>query len=389
MGSRKIKKIVLVTGLLFATGIVANEYAEFQKQQQAAYTNFKQTIQEEFEAYSKAHNEAYKEFSKQLLQTWPEIDGEAELSTKSKFVEYTPDLQSKKVIDYEKEDITLEVVAKTADEARNKMNTLFDDLLTQTVKDAHSKDILEQKISTKLKKPSKTVQSTQELIGDILTAREKETLKKEIEKKKLVVVKHKDHFIYKANVKMPSDSVIKKAKTFKKDVLKNAQKQEVPASLIFAIMHSESSFNPMARSHIPAFGLMQIVPKSAGIDSYRYLYNEKKLLSSSYLYNPSQNITIGSAYLHILYFRYLKKITNPQSRLYCTIAAYNTGAGNVARTFTGSTNISKAANSINKLTPEEVYQKLISNLPYNETRKYLKKVNDRVSSYNTLLQTKL
>ena len=40
-----------------------------------------------------------------------------------------------------------------------------------------------------------------------------------------------------------------------------------------------------------------------------------------------------------------------------------------------------------ELTPQQVYNKLISNLPYNETRKYLKKVNDRVSAYNKLLRT--
>jgi len=152
-------------------------------------------------------------------------------------------------------------------------------------------------------------------------------------------------------------------------------------------MHSESSFNPMARSHIPAFGLMQIVPRSAGVDSYQYLYNKKRILSSSYLYNSENNIKIGSAYLHILYYRYLKKIKNPQSRLYCTIAAYNTGAGNVARTFIGSTNINKAAQTINSMSPDAVLKTLMRKLPYNETKKYLKKVNDRVSAYNKLLKT--
>jgi len=75
--------------------------------------------------------------------------------------------------------------------------------------------------------------------------------------------------------------------------------------------------------------------------------------------------------------------------LYCTIAAYNTGAGNVAKTFIGNRNINKAAITINKLTPKQVYTKLMSNLPYNETKKYLKKVNDRVAAYNKLLETSL
>jgi membrane-bound lytic murein transglycosylase C len=151
-------------------------------------------------------------------------------------------------------------------------------------------------------------------------------------------------------------------------------------------MHSESSFNPMARSHIPAFGLMQIVPRSAGVDTYQFLYGEKKLLSADYLYNPQNNIKIGSTYLHILYYRYLRHIKDSQSRLYCAIAAYNTGAGNVAKSFIGNYNIAKASEKINAMSSQEVYTHLLRNLPYNETRKYLQKVNDRRAVYAHLIQ---
>jgi len=266
---------------------------------------------------------------------------------------------------------------------------MFNDLFKEDVKTAYRKDLLEKKIIKKLKKKRKPVTSNRKLIADMINAQEKRAMRNKLRKQNLVIVKHKGKFIYKANVKMPPNSMIRKAKTFKKDVIKNANKQQIPPELIYAIMHSESSFNPMARSHIPAFGLMQIVPRSAGIDSYQYLYKKKRVLSSAYLYNASKNITIGSGYLHVLYYRYLKKIKNPQSRLYCAIAAYNTGAGNVAKTFIGNTNINRASTTINKLTPQQVYNKLVSNLPYNETRKYLKKVNDRVSAYNKLLKTTL
>ena len=149
-------------------------------------------------------------------------------------------------------------------------------------------------------------------------------------------------------------------------------------------MHSESNFNPRARSYIPAFGLMQLVPKTAGIDSYRYLYKKKRLVSSSYLYDSTNNITLGTAYLHILYYSYLRKIKNPQSRLYCTIAAYNTGAGNIAYAFTRKYNMSKAAPLINRLTPDEVYAKLLKDLRWDEPKHYLKKVSKRMLAYEKL-----
>lgn len=231
--------------------------------------------------------------------------------------------------------------------------------------------------------------SNKKLIADIINAQEQQRLKEKVKTQKLVKVKHNGKFIYKANVKLPSDTTQRKAKAFKSAVHKNATKQKIPAELVYAIMHSESSFNPMARSHIPAFGLMQIVPKTAGVDAYYFLYKKKKVLSSDYLYDSSKNVETGSAYLHILYYRYLRKITDLQSRLYCAIAAYNTGAGNVAKAFIGSTNINKAAVKINSMKSQEVYNHLLKNLPYNETKHYLKKVNDRVSAYNKLLKTTL
>ena len=146
--------------------------------------------------------------------------------------------------------------------------------------------------------------------------------------------------------------------------------------------HSESSFNPKARSHIPAYGLMQIVPKSAGRDVYKFLYKQDKLVSGTYLYNSTNNITMGTAYLHILYYRYLKAIKNDDSRLYCTIAAYNTGAGNIAWAFTKTHNMNKAAPIINSLTPEQVYNRLLKDLRYDEPKHYLKRVKERMSAYH-------
>ena len=382
-----MKNLLILISLVFTVNVLADDFADFKKSQETGYKEYKKTIEEEYQAYQKAHNEAYKEFSKELGKKWPSKNGKAEISTNKKFVQYGKDLNSKKVINYKKNNITLEVIAKNQQEARKKLEKMFNNLVKEDVKTAYKKDLLEKRIAKKLKSKRKPIKSNQKLIADIISAQEKSTMKNQLKKQNLIIVKHNGNFIYKANVKMPPNSMIRKAKTFKKDVVKNANRQKIPAELIYAIMHSESSFNPMARSHIPAFGLMQIVPRSAGIDSYQYLYKKKRVLSSAYLYNSSKNITIGSGYLHILYYRYLKKIKNPQSRLYCAIAAYNTGAGNVAKTFIGTTNINRAAVTINQLTPQQVYNKLIKDLPYMETRKYLKKVNDRVSAYNKLLKT--
>jgi membrane-bound lytic murein transglycosylase C len=384
MGSFKLKILSAVTCIAIASvNLQALSFEDFQKEQNKEYQQYKDNLEKEFKAYKQAYEESFKEFSTELGKKWPQTT--PDITTKHKWVEYSEDLNSKKAIDYEKKELSFEVIAKNEEEAKKKIAAMFDDTFSKDVSQASNDDILKKKIYKKLKKKKPAVKSNQKLISDIIRLNEKIRLKDQIKKQSLIKVKHNGKFIYKANVKLPSDSSVRKAKEFKADVINSSNKEQIPASLIFAIMHSESSFNPMARSHIPAFGLMQIVPRTAGIDSYKYLYKKKKLLSSSYLYNSSNNIKIGSAYLHILYYSYLKKIKDPQSRLYCAIAAYNTGAGNVAKAFIGSTNINRASQTINTMSSDDVFKKLMRNLPYNETKKYLSKVNKRVSAYHKWL----
>ncbi len=162
---------------------------------------------------------------------------------------------------------------------------------------------------------------------------------------------------------------------------------QLPVPLIIAVIHTESSFNPLAVSHIPAYGLMQVVPSSAGIDVNEFLHDQREPLAKEYLFISEQNVEAGSAYLHLLNSRYLRKVDNPLSRLYCAIAAYNTGVGNVARAFNNGkpSNMSDAVvDKINTMSPEAVYDFLTANLPYDETRRYLVKVKSRMEKYQNI-----
>ena len=196
--------------------------------------------------------------------------------------------------------------------------------------------------------------------------------------------KIKGENIFSVKIKLPPKRILIKAKKYKPLAEKHAKKYKLSKALILAIIHTESSFNPLARSPIPAYGLMQIVPQTAGKDATRIIYGRPVLLSPSYLYNDRKNILVGSTYLYLLYHKYLKYIKDPISRLYCTIAAYNTGAGNVARAFTGTTNLRKAIRIINRMSPGQVYITLLRRLPYDETKHYLKKVSKRIRIYQNL-----
>ena len=178
-------------------------------------------------------------------------------------------------------------------------------------------------------------------------------------------------------VPLPKDRLRRKAKELKPVVVQYAKQHDVPPDLLFAIIHTESHFNPLARSPVPAYGLMQIVPSTAGRDASKALFDRSRRFSPSYLYNPKNNIELGAAYLNLVYYRYLGDIENPRSRLYCAIAAYNTGAANVAKAFITQAKMNVAIPKINLMSDEEVLDRLFEKLTSRETRGYLKKVLSR------------
>jgi len=167
-------------------------------------------------------------------------------------------------------------------------------------------------------------------------------------------------------------------------ILDKSKKHNVDVSLMLAIIEAESSFNPMATSHIPAFGLMQLVPKTAGVDAYNHVYGYKKLLDPEYLYNVENNLELGAAYIDVLQSRYLRGISNDENKLYSVIASYNTGVGNLANTVSGSKRIREAIDNINAMLPQDYYEYLLQNLPALETRNYLKKVMSKREKYRHL-----
>jgi membrane-bound lytic murein transglycosylase C len=161
----------------------------------------------------------------------------------------------------------------------------------------------------------------------------------------------------------------------------SAGKYQLDPSLIMGIIHTESMFNPRARSRTPAFGLMQLVPKTGAREAHAKLFGSWKTPSSEYLYDPKNNIELGVAYFDILKTRYMKLIDDPVSQTYCAVAAYNAGASNVGRAFVPHKSIKKASPVINTLQPHEVYDRLVDTFHIKETRLYTQRVLTRSVAY--------
>ena len=184
-------------------------------------------------------------------------------------------------------------------------------------------------------------------------------------------VEGKERVVHSVQFPMVKDHLQVRAKKYRDLVKQNAKRFNISGNLIYAVIKTESNFNPYAVSHAPAFGLMQIVPKTAGRDVNRML-GRQGTPSPASLMSPSTNIEYGTAYLHLLDTEYLERIGDPLSREYCMIAAYNAGSGTVLRTF--DRDRERAADRINSTPPLEVFRKLRTEMPSKEGRRYLGKV---------------
>ena len=387
-----MKTIVLLSTL--SVLLFANRADDAIAQMKAEFEHSKQQQQQEFLSYKEALNKEYETYKKSLLKYWRD----PKLSTQKEWISYSKDGKSRSDVDFKNNRYTVEVIAPDLVTAKKRISKRIAYVVSKNTKEVVSSDPLQKKVA-QLSHSSKDVVSApiqaKQILAPVVFQKQptqkdihlyvKQTLQKEPIQTK--TAKNEKEKVYKIVVNLPKDSSIKLSQTYQKEVARNSHTFKLPFELIFAIMQTESDFNPFAKSHVPAFGLMQIVPRTAGRDTYRFLYNKDKMPSATYLYNSKNNIQMGTGYLHILYYKYLKKIKNPTSRLYCTIAAYNTGAGNIAWAFTRTYNVNKAAPIINGLSPDAVYAHLLSDLRFNEPKNYLIRVHKRMKIYKEVYKS--
>ncbi|MGL5714935.1 MAG: lytic transglycosylase domain-containing protein [Paraclostridium sp.] len=130
----------------------------------------------------------------------------------------------------------------------------------------------------------------------------------------------------------------------------------VDKSLVYSVIKTESKFNKNAISRKEAKGLMQI-------SEITQKWAEEELeLTNIDIYDAKTNIRIGCWYI--------SKLFNEFGDLDLVVAAYNGGSGNVS-----------------KWLKDEEYSKdgsKLHNIPFNETKNYLKKVKESYKIYKVL-----
>lgn len=163
-----------------------------------------------------------------------------------------------------------------------------------------------------------------------------------------------------------------------------SRRHQVPISLVYGVIETESAFNPKARSGSNAIGLMQILQRQAGREYFQRVEGYDHTPSESYLFNTANNVEVGTAYLAILGNSYLHKIKHARTRQYAVIASYNGGAGNLFKSLSSSGNKTAAINRLNKMSPAEAYWFITQRHNRKETRLYLKRVKTYQQKYEYL-----
>nr|NQU94073.1 DUF3393 domain-containing protein [Bacteroidota bacterium] len=394
MKAKKNTIIVVVILVGFFTGfhVSSQTFEEYKKQQDAEFNKFKEENTRAYEAYVRKEKEGMEKLRKELEQYWGEHG--AKFSTKKEWVEYSDDKTTRTDVDFGKGSANVDVLL-TPEEAANpeivqqKLNDAIVDLVNSkgTVTDIGAGDEVAHKLQDKsvldgqiLNAAGQNVNgyNAVEFAGEVVGSGEIVTEEVDGSDGTLRV---------KASVSLmlAPDHVKLRAEKYEDEVHGYAVRFGLPHELVYAIIETESSYNPKARSYIPAYGLMQIVPKFAGRDAFNYLYKMDTVVTATYLYNPDNNIELGTGYFKLLNKKYFHEVVDEECRILCCVAAYNTGARNVYKAFKDCNGKSKVIAKINTMSYDELLENFKVNLPFKETRNYVVKVDTRMKNYKNWL----
>ncbi|RJG40121.1 membrane-bound lytic murein transglycosylase MltC [Motilimonas pumila] len=316
-------------------------------------------------------------FSRQVYQIWGQKDGK--FASSKHYVKYTDNYLSRAEIDFERGMVTVETISALAPK-KHLQEAIVTTLLTP--EDPSSVDLFSDRafilgggdpflygqVRDQDGKPIQWQWRANRYADYLLN-------------QKLTTTHYNGKKVWSVQFPLEQDHQAQREYKYAQLVKKYSRKYNIDESLIYAVMKTESSFNPYAVSRANAYGLMQVVPATAGRDVFEKVKKRSGQPSREYLFNPENNIDTGTAYLHILKTRYLKDIKDPDSLRYAIISAYNGGAGNVFKTF--HRDRKQAPNVINQQSSGQVYQSLTKQHPSQESRRYLYKVNKAQKAFYT------
>jgi soluble lytic murein transglycosylase len=147
---------------------------------------------------------------------------------------------------------------------------------------------------------------------------------------------------------------------YRQAIIKYATQYSLDPNLIAAVIKAESNFYVFAESKKGAMGLMQITPPTGKWIAEKLGHKD---FDKEMLFNPDTNISFGCWYID-----YLSKHYDYNFKY--VFAAYNGGEGNVDRWIKSGTIDGDVSN--------------LDDIPYEETKKYVKKITRNYKIYKLL-----
>lgn len=108
---------------------------------------------------------------------------------------------------------------------------------------------------------------------------------------------------------------------YEADVMLQSELAGVPPALMFAVIRTESGFDPFAESHIPARGLMQLTQET--FEWVRYRIGDGEHITYDDMFVPETNIRYGAQLLRLLQDEF--------GSVQGSLCAYHMGWGTVTR----------------------------------------------------------
>ena len=378
-------------------------------------------VTNKYDDSEKKLREKREKFKKAVEKKWDTY----EESTSKSYVSYSKDLSSRTIVDFENGEVTIELIVDEEDPKNDSYDSnsdldlrLFTTKLKQSSKflsinprllnvlmmlvfqedeDSNNDDNVNSSFTKRLSKLLKekgddgepilkdqlvdasgkaveTVGNTLGIAKDLISDKTKKVrmhFAKDGKKRTIISIK----------IPLSDNHMEKRRERYKELIEIEARRFNIPTEIALAIAETESAFNPKAKSHVPAYGLMQLVPKTGARDAYQWIYKKDKFISGRYLYKPRNNVELGCAYLSMIRHHYFSAIRDDELAYICAIPAYNTGVGNVSKALINKTNIREASKKANKMNKDELYDKLYSDLSSKEAKNYLKKVWTRKENY--------
>jgi len=372
MGKRTSWPLVLLWLLVW----VLFPQEEGQAQVDRTFERFSTEIEDIFQRWDEEVSRVGGEYQRQATIIWEqyrkEIDriwDEFRRTTAKVWADYSDDTAARTVVDFEQGTIDVEAVVPSAgpkvlQKAEERIKEKFLETFAKEV--SPGRPVLEGQLRTQT--------------GQVVTLQNVDRFAETEVKGRAQVEKRfqsqdgTERLKVTTRIPMAREHTHHRAKWYAPLAVKHGQDRQVPPARVLAIMHTESAFNPFARSEEGAIGLMQLIPHAAARDAYQVLYGEPRIVSADYLYNPENNVNLGTVYVTLLRDRYLGDVRDTVTREYLVICAYNWGIGNIKR----------LVSQPNGMSREAVAAILRSHTPQ-ETRDYLDKILSRTTLYEPMV----